>query len=185
MCLRLLGQGWDMPPLRSYPPDAFLLVLVLSGAQGSGMIIAAAGQSAQELGGSSDQLRSFALVQLAEYKPTMVVIGVQPGWDHALGFTAIDLQIPLMVIVPYAGYESKYSAGLQKKIQTLIAESMISSWLPRTASTDRHADLDIVNHADAILALVGPGKEHNRVKDARMLKLQIIDCWPEWKEVRE
>jgi hypothetical protein len=145
-------------------------------------IIAAAGQSAEQLGGSSDQLRSFALVELAGLHPSMIVIGPQPGWDHALGFTAIELEIPLMVVVPYPGYESRYTDGLQRKIQKLIEAAMIVSWLPKLSGTDRHADLDIVEHADQILALTS--KEHERVKLARQKNLPVIDCWPGWKEIR-
>lgn len=152
------------------------------------MMIAAAGGSCAEIGTSMEDLRAFAFVELAERMPAVVLIGLEPGWDHALGFAALDAGLNLHVIIPYRDWPSKWSVGIQKKCEKLIEGCHVLTYMgdSRDEST---SDIHIVSIADTVLTLYPPGmKPHEiggRIRSAEIQKKKLVDLWPSWLESRD
>jgi len=149
-----------------------------------------------DLGVTTEQLNAFALTELADLLETAgtvtVISGLEPGWDHAVAKTALGIGLNLHIVIPYCGWEMKWSAGFQKKCQTLIDECFILTYM----STDRtHDDWPansyMVSIADAAFVLMPAGYEkpkergqgtYGRLWAANMQKKQIVDVWPSFRE---
>lgn len=88
------------------------------------MIIAATGHRPDKLGGygvgAKMKLRRLAYDYLKEAKPEGVIIGMAQGWDQAVGFAAMSLEIVVHAAVPFAGQESQWPLDAQQEYRSLL-----------------------------------------------------------------
>src|SRR5580692_11012946 len=114
------------------------------------MVIMPAGQSCRDLGVSLDEMKSFALAEI-DWKDVLVVVsGFEPGWDQAVGLTAIDLGIPLHLVIPFHGWQSKWSEAQQKKCQKMIEGSTIFTYWTEKIWLDTQANQYMASLSDQV-----------------------------------
>lgn len=76
------------------------------------MIFAATGHRPDKLGGYSEavnaKLRKLARGYLEEARPAKTISGMALGWDMAWAEASVDLGIPFIAAIPFAGQEGQW-----------------------------------------------------------------------------
>lgn len=89
------------------------------------MILAATGHRPNKLGGYSvdvdNRLRHLARLALVEYKPECVISGMALGWDMAWAEAAIEIGVPFVAAIPFAGQESAWPALSQCRYNRILS----------------------------------------------------------------
>ena len=93
------------------------------------MIVAGTGHRPEKLGGYAEavstRLFDLARAVLVREAPSKVISGMALGWDTALALAALDLGIPLVAAVPFAGQERKWPAPSQEIYRAIIARAEV------------------------------------------------------------
>lgn len=154
------------------------------------MILAATGHRPDKLGGYDSPkvdaaLHKLALSYLEAAAPEKVISGMAQGWDTAWAEAAIQLGIPLLAAVPFAGQALRWPTAAQSrylKILDRAAESIIVS--PGTYETWKMQARNrwMVNHCDTLVALWNGdvGGTGNCVEYAQQNRTPIVNLWKRW-----
>ncbi len=88
------------------------------------MVIGGTGHRPDKLGGYSleafDKLKLVAHNHLLKSRPTLVISGVALGWDQALAWAAIDLNIDVLAAVPFPNQDAVWPTGSRIKYKLLL-----------------------------------------------------------------
>lgn len=152
-------------------------------------VIAGTGHRPPKLGGYSEaalaKLISFAGMHLKKIKPTTVISGVALGWDTALACAALELNIPLIVAIPFKGQEKMWPSESQKRYNKLLlkaSEQITVSPGGYSVQAMQERNEYMVDNADLVLALHNgsPGGTNNCVKYANRVNKPIKNLWEDW-----
>lgn len=152
------------------------------------MIVAGTGHRPDKLGGYSHEARN-RLVKLADtylgaVRPEKVISGGALGWDQALAFAAIQLDIPLVLALPFEGFECKWPKESQEFLHSLMnpAEVVFVSDPGYAAWKMQVRNQWMVDNCDAVLALWNgtDGGTANCVRYAEKKSKPIVNLWSEY-----
>lgn len=157
-------------------------------------VIAGTGHRPEKLGGHSDRVHGrlvdLARAALLHYRPSKVISGMALGWDTALAEAALELGIPLVAAVPFAGQELRWPATSQKRYRDILgrAEEVVivspgsyAVWKMQTRNEW------MVDHCDKLLTLWdgSEGGTGNCVAYARRVQREMGHLWATWQRYRE
>lgn len=157
------------------------------------MILAATGHRPHKLRlggapGSRFKLIDFAQEWLSHLEPDEVISGMALGWDQAVAWAALRLEIPLIAALPFKGQERSWSSWQKQQYEEILSKAarihVVCPWSFTIAYQRR--DEWMVNRADEILALWdgSPSGTGYTIKYAEEWKplAQIHNVWPEWEK---
>ena len=153
------------------------------------MILSATGHRPNKLGGYSayalDKLRAIAYKKIEELKPEKVISGMALGWDTAVALATLQLGIPLVAAIPFAGQETKwfpesvrmYHRTLKRAEVIYVSKGAYAAWKMQTRNEY------MVNNSDVILAMYdgSSGGTRNCIEYAKKQNKQIINLYSELK----
>lgn len=162
-------------------------------------VIAVTGHRPKSLGmwnrGIHDALGAFAMVTLAEKRPSGVITGMALGWDQAVAVACVRLGIPFVAAVPFEGQESRWNDQQQGDYEKLLlCASQVHIVCQRYQVEDggipwamQERNCWMVDNSTRLLALWNgeKGGTANCVRYAKEGKREIVNVWPEWAEWME
>lgn len=90
-------------------------------------VIAATGHRPDKLGGYNKLVdRNILIVATMHLKlnmPRVVISGMALGWDQAVAEAAINLKIPFVAALPFAGQEGKWPGIAKKRYRDLLQQA--------------------------------------------------------------
>lgn len=157
-------------------------------------VVAGTGHRPEKLGGHSEQihqrLRDLARAALIHYGPSKVISGMALGWDTALAEAALDLGIPLVAAVPFAGQESRWPAASQERYRAILAratEVVIVSMGSYGVWKMQVRNEWMVDRCDKLLTLWdgSEGGTGNCVAYAKRVQREMAHLWSTWLKYRD
>ena len=156
------------------------------------MIVSGTGHRPDKLGGYSkevhNRLTTLACAGLGDIKGTVtkVVSGGALGWDQALAEAALRLDIPLVMALPFEGFECKWPKESQEFLHSLMnpAEVVFVSEPGYAAWKMQVRNKWMVDNSDLVLALWNgtDGGTANCVRYAEKVGKPITNLWERWHE---
>lgn len=155
------------------------------------MIYAATGHRPNKLGGYDEQTFS-RLVHLAESylksrpeiltRDISVISGMALGWDTAWAGAALNLNIPLIAAVPFAGQDKMWpekSRKLYRNILDRAAEYVVISEGEYEVEKMQIRNEWMVDHCDHLVALWdgSKGGTYNCIKYAKRFNKPMTNLW--------
>lgn len=153
------------------------------------MNLAGTGHRPEKLGGYTaavaERLFDLARAVLVREAPTKVISGMALGWDTALALAALDLGIPLLAAVPFAGQERKWPVPSQEIYRAIIARAEVvvvceGGYAPWKLQKRNEW---MVDNADALIALWdgSSGGTANCVAYAAPRGIRMVNVWSTWE----
>lgn len=157
------------------------------------MILAGTGHRPDKLGGYSTgwelSRRDFALDILKWLSPDHVISGMALGWDQALAWACIALDIPFTAAIPFEGQESMWPESSQKTWRTYVAKASVvhyvcepgyaawkmqkrNEWMVDQLSPDHDMVLALWNRTS--------GGTANCVAYADSRQVEVFNVWDMW-----
>jgi len=141
-----------------------------------------------------DRLLALATDVLTSRAPIeMVISGMALGWDQALAKAAINLGIPLMAAIPFAGQERRwpetskdtYHKLLEQATQlVVVSENVNVSNIFRVATAMQRRNEWMVDHCHLLVTLWDgeeSGGTWNCVRYAKKQQRAMLHCWDAWQ----
>ena len=150
------------------------------------MIVAGTGHRPNKLGGytrdAQTRLFNTAIKSLEHLQPTKLISGMALGWDQALARACVELNIPFIAAVPFAGQETVWPAASQRAYRELCeaaSDFVIVSPGGYSAAKMQIRNEWMVDHCDRVLALWdgSPGGTRNCVDYAKTVNKPISNAW--------
>ena len=150
------------------------------------MIVAGTGHRPNKLGGytrgARTRLFTTAIKSLEHLQPTKLISGMALGWDQALARACVELNIPFIAAVPFAGQETVWPAASQREYRELCdaaSDFIIVSPGGYSAAKMQIRNEWMVDHCDRVLALWdgSPGGTRNCVDYAKTVNKPISNAW--------
>lgn len=150
------------------------------------MIVAGTGHRPNKLGGYTRDARTHlfntAIKSLEHLQPTKLISGMALGWDQALARACVELSIPFIAAVPFAGQETVWPAASQREYHELCeaaSDLIIVSPGGYSAAKMQIRNEWMVDHCDRVLALWdgSPGGTRNCVDYAKTVNKPISNAW--------
>lgn len=153
------------------------------------MIIAATGHRPDKLGGYGQNVHNKLVKLATKYlilkKPTKIISGMAIGWDQAFAIAGVNLKIPVLAAIPFAGQESKWPDRVKDNYAELLSncseikivcEGGYAAWKMQKRNEW------MVDNCDRLVALWNgsPGGTGNCIKYANS-KVLIDNLWDEFK----
>lgn len=153
------------------------------------MIVAGTGHRPEKLGGYTEavatRLLDLARAVLVRHAPSKVISGMALGWDTALALAALDLGIPLVAAVPFAGQERKWPVLAQEVYRAILARAEVvvvceGGYAPWKLQKRNEW---MVDNAQALIALWdgSDGGTANCIRYAAPLGIRIVNVWLTWE----
>lgn len=143
--------------------------------------ILTAGPTCQELAVALPDLRGFVLAELNWDDISFIVCGLTPGWDHAVALTAIEVGKYIHVVIPYSGWEMKFSASLQKNCRKILDGCHVLTYMG-SEHVEGPANHYMVSLVERLVVLGEPGWNNERVSVGTLNKKPITNLWQSWIE---
>lgn len=157
-------------------------------------VIAATGHRPKDMGLSYsktdlERLAKFAKGVLADLKPGIVVVGGAQGWDTAVAFGALWLNIPFLLAVPFRGQEGKWPDAARERYHYLKerASTVVEVYPPGYAGAKllgRNCFMCDLARSGQILALYDERKQTSGtahcVRYARSAGVAVVNVWGRW-----
>lgn len=165
-------------------------------------IIAATGHRPEKLGGYSkevsDKLLRLATAAIAKLQTETVISGMALGWDTAIAHAAVNLKIPLIAAVPFAGQDAKWKDEDREKWEWLLFQSskiifvdtlkeyQVEGVEPRRYHPAKMHKRNewMIDNSNHVLALFDPTTEKGGtfecMKYAESLDREILNAWNSW-----
>lgn len=157
------------------------------------MIVAGTGHRPNKLGGYSpdatDHVFRVAQRALEEFRakdPDLTVIsGMALGWDSALAFAALELELPLICAIPFTGQERMWPLPSQRMYHLVLeaaTEVVVVSPGSYSAEKMQIRNEYMVDHAHHIAALWNGthGGTSNCLRYARLQNKPITNFWEDF-----
>lgn len=170
---KLKAAGWEIGSV-----DDFL-----------GLVVAGTGHRPDKLGGygqeSTQKLAKFAKTVLREIKPKVVISGMALGWDQALAWAAINLDIPLIAAIPFSSQPTAWPEPSQMTYAKLLARAdktcIVSEGLYANWKFQKRNEW-MVDNCNLVLALWNGSKggTGNCIKYAESKDVKILNLWEKW-----
>lgn len=153
------------------------------------MILAATGHRPNKLGGYGPEVLKRLIVgattTLTEEKPDAVISGMALGWDTAWALAALDLGVPLLAAVPFAGQDSRWPDANRDQYRQILSRAASVKVVCDGGYTawKMHArNAWMVNRCDKLIALWDgtPGGTASCVAYARRKRKPVENLWRDW-----
>ena len=155
------------------------------------MITAAfTGHRPERLGGYSpaieQALYALATATLRTHAPDQVISGMALGWDQAVARAALDLKIPTLAAIPFAGQECVWPAEARARYHALLGRCSARhtvSVSPYSAHKLHLRDQWMVDHSVQLIALwdgLPTGGTYSTVRYAEREGKPVVNVWPAW-----
>jgi uncharacterized phage-like protein YoqJ len=156
------------------------------------MILSITGHRPNKIGGYKNEIFSalagFAMKSLQGIKPDKVITGMALGWDQAVAWACINLNIPYIAAIPCYGQEKVW----QKRYQ--IAYKLLKDYASEVVVVTKHPyafagrdcmqkrNVWMVDNSDGLLALWNGshGGTKNCIDYATNVEKPIINLWDNW-----
>ena len=138
-------------------------------------------------------LVDVAKKMIVDSKATLVIAGGAIGWDTAVAAATLDLDLPLVLAVPFPGHEGRWQAADQALYKKHAAEAEAVVFISEeTPGNDMDAVVSymearnafMVDYAQSVLAFwsgKAKGGTANCVRYARRVGVPIVNGWtPTW-----
>lgn len=149
-------------------------------------VIALTGHRPDKLGGyghdAAKRVDAVARFVLSALAPDKVISGMALGWDQAGARAAVDLGVPLVVAVPFAGQESRWpdaSRAEYARLLSLAQEIRIISSGPYASWKMQRRNEWMVDNCNLLVALWDgtTGGTRNCVEYARSTRRPFKNYW--------
>lgn len=136
-------------------------------------------------GPMTENIKSFMRNFLVTRRPEMVISGGALGVDQMWAEVAIELEVPVIMALPFQGFEGVWPPPSQAKLERLLNHDLIKEVLyvsePGWAAWKmQKRNQYMVDNSDLLVAIwdKGPGGTANCVEYARKKDRQIIHFNP-------
>jgi len=158
------------------------------GAELKGRTLAGTGHRPNRLGYGADVaslLVGFAQAWLSVLAPMKVISGMALGWDQALATAAVELGIPFVAAVPFAGQEARWPVESQRAYDALIAQAAEVVIVSRGGFSARAMQARnewMTDRADLLVALYDgtPSGTGNSIRYAERTGTDVLNLWESW-----
>lgn len=150
---------------------------------------AATGHRPDKLGGfgarSHDRLVRVATEFLTIHRPSKCITGMALGWDTAWAVAALNLNIPLVAAIPFAGQELRWPDVCQQQYREILSSAAdvvaVSQVYNPQAMQARNEWM--VDHADVVAAMFdgSPGGTYNCLWYAHQCNKPIFNLYDDWR----
>lgn len=136
-----------------------------------------------------ERLARFAKGALADLNPGVVVVGGAQGWDTAVAFGALWLNIPFLLAVPFRGQESQWPEVAQRRYEYLKerAATVVEVYPPGFSAAKllgRNKFMTELARSGRVLALYDERKRvggtAHCVRHARSAGVAVVNVWGRW-----
>lgn len=152
------------------------------------MILAFTGHRPGKLGGYDiTNLTAFAKKILIETKPATVISGLALGWDSAVADAAIELDIPLIGAVPFAGQPARWrdedKALYAKRLAACHNVVIVCPGNEYHARKMKKRNRWMVRNSQALIALWdgSDGGTASCCRYAVSIGHPVVNVWERWK----
>ncbi len=154
------------------------------------MIVAGTGHRPNKLGGYSDEafdlLVDIAIEYLQEFKPDKVISGMALGWDTALAYASLTLEIPYICAIPFKGQETMWPEKSQRLYKLLLSESSSVVYVCDDGFANykmQKRNEWMVDNCDILLAMHdgSVGGTNNCIKYAVKNNKKIVNLYPKYE----
>lgn len=151
------------------------------------MIIAATGHRPNKVGGYSraayQKLVAVAESYIRTAKPSRVISGMALGWDQAWAEAALNLGVPVIAAIPFAGQQSKWPIESQQNFEQILSRcESVTIVCPGAYSAAKMQKRNewMVDRADRVCALWDgtDGGTANCVRYAHGKGAEVDNVWP-------
>lgn len=156
-------------------------------------VVAGTGHRPGKLGGysaaSRNDLINLARGFLLKTKPKKIISGMALGWDLAWAEAAVELRIPLVAAVPFAGQENIWPSASKELYAGLLAkaeEVHIVSPGGYSAHKMQVRNRWMVDNSDATVALWdgSSGGTANCIAYTKDKAKPLVNLWEDWEQLR-
>ena len=159
------------------------------------MKITVTGHRPNKLGGYSadvlNRLADFATAELLELCPELVYTGMAQGFDLAVAWACLHLDIPYVACIPFKGQEQIWPEETQERYRLLVSKASEvvtvskGSYAPWKMLTRDYYMVDQLSllDGDKLLALYNgdtSGGTFKTVRYAENRNKPIENCWQRW-----
>lgn len=161
------------------------------------MILAGTGHRPDRLGGYGKEVRThlkkFLKVELQELQPKLVIQGMALGFDQALGWACVELEIPLVAAIPFKGQENLWPYEEQTRYRELLKHAIGIHFVcdPGYAAWKMHERnkwmVDQLKAPEDRMLTIWDGSlggTANCIKYARSKNILCLNLWKRWQRWR-
>lgn len=143
--------------------------------------------SGQYHGRMKKELRFFARMALRRHKPDLVVAGGALGWDQALAWATLDLGIPLTLVLPFRGMESRWEPDMRAEFKRMVELAQTVECLGETFDMDLYQarNVRMVDESEGVLGMWDGrkfGGTFNCLRYAHTQEKRVYHLWQEWED---
>lgn len=143
--------------------------------------------SGQLNGLTKKHLRAFCRVVLRRHSPSVLIAGGALGWDQALAWAAIDLEMPLRLVLPFRGMESRWEPDIRAEFKRMVSLAKDVEYLGDAFDPDLYQarNVRMVDQSEAVLALWDgrhAGGTFNCLRYAHSTGVRVHQLWQEWED---
>jgi len=150
-------------------------------------IVGVSGHRPSKAGYDQVKLVMFAQLVLIQQDPTRVLTGMAVGWDQAVAEACVQLRIPFVAVIPFAGQESRWPASVQKRYFELLelAHSAVVVSRGEYSPTKMKArNRYLADHSTKAVVLYdgfGDSGTAQFVRHAENIGLPYLNVWDDWQ----
>lgn len=143
--------------------------------------------SGQYHGRTKRELRMFARQVLRRHNPSLVIAGGALGWDQALAWAALDLELKLRLVLPFRGMENRWEPDMRAEFHRMVDKADSAIWLGEAYDPDLYQarNVQMVDESEGVLAL-WDGRKHggtfNCLRYAHTQDRRVHHLWQEWED---
>lgn len=164
------------------------------------MIIGITGHRPNKLGGYDNSKNKSSIIKallaklFLELKPTQVVVGMALGIDQWAAEVALELNIPVLALIPCAGQDCKWPPNARYHYKDLLRKITRKGGLIMQLSNDPYRkelmhrrNGEIIKRCNLLVAVWDgtPGGTSNCVGQARMVDKNIVQINPNTLKVEK
>jgi hypothetical protein len=136
----------------------------------------------------ADELVYLATQALQIYLPTMILTSLYSGWDQALAKAALNLNIPIHVVLPYRKRELFIRINFPEIYRDLLPKAKYIECLSETYYLDLDMECHIwrADRADLVLALWDYefcGDTFQVIDHALKAGKKVVNLWEDWSRL--
>ncbi len=138
-------------------------------------------------GRTKRELRLFARMVLRRHGPSLVIAGGALGWDQALAWATLDLELPLRLVLPFRGMENRWEPDVRAEFRKMVEKATTTEYLGESYDPDLYQarNVRMVDESQAVLALWDgrkSGGTFNCLRYVHATDRPVHQLWQEWDD---
>ncbi len=143
--------------------------------------------SGQYHGRLKKELRFFCRSVLRKHQASAVVAGGALGWDQALAWAALDLELPLRLVLPFTGMESRWEPDMRAEFRRMCDLATHVEALGEAFDIELYQarNVRMVDQSEGVLGLWDgrkSGGTFNCLRYAHAQCRRVHQLWQEWED---